>query len=452
MHNHCVGHSHGGEQETVEDASIVNKPRTSDMDIFYACGYGELTRLTELINQGTDIRIPDATGNTALHWAALNDHKHVAEVLLQHGADVDQRSADAEGQTPLHWACIRGHISMVKFLVHHGADIFKADNRGYTALTHSVQYGEVSVAQYLVEKGADIEGTDTAGHTAVHWAAYQGHSRMIQWLLSKSVNLNKQDHNKCTPLHYAASRGNFQAVILLVQGGVSLTFKDDHGKLPEDLADEKGHPHLGRWLRMQRRRSWFCPSPHSPTRLFAGIFLGLTFLDIITYIFYVLPLTSHHTFTTMVFISTVIAMLYFYFKAAATEPGFVPLVSSSENGEIEESGLLPQEDTTSIRCHTCNVPRPVRSKHCRTCNRCVERFDHHCTWLNGCVGRHNHKYFYSYVMLLVVDMTMLVVLDVMAMVHHPHFPSPFNLGDFFIHTFTEQPLLTFCLIYTFLIW
>jgi len=55
-------------------------------------------------------------------------------------------------------------------------------------------------------------------------------------------------------------------------------------------------------------------------------------------------------------------------------------------------------------------------------------------------------------MLLVVDMTMLVVLDVMAMVHHPHFPSPFNLGDFFIHTFTEQPLLTFCLIYTFLIW
>ncbi|EKX40826.1 hypothetical protein GUITHDRAFT_75233, partial [Guillardia theta CCMP2712] len=38
-------------------------------------------------------------------------------------------------------------------------------------------------------------------------------------------------------------------------------------------------------------------------------------------------------------------------------------------------------------CSTCNVARPLRSKHCSNmCKRCVPRMDHHCPWLNQCVS------------------------------------------------------------------
>ncbi|KAI9836485.1 MAG: palmitoyltransferase swf1 [Thelocarpon superellum] len=46
-----------------------------------------------------------------------------------------------------------------------------------------------------------------------------------------------------------------------------------------------------------------------------------------------------------------------------------------------------------LRCVTCNLLKPARSKHCRICKRCISRDDHHCVWINNCVGGGNHHYF-----------------------------------------------------------
>ncbi|CAM9157504.1 unnamed protein product [Discosporangium mesarthrocarpum] len=55
-------------------------------------------------------------------------------------------------------------------------------------------------------------------------------------------------------------------------------------------------------------------------------------------------------------------------------------------------------------CHTCDVPRPTRSKHCAKCLRCVLRFDHHCPWIGGDVGVGNHLPFLAYVATQTVHM------------------------------------------------
>lgn len=53
-------------------------------------------------------------------------------------------------------------------------------------------------------------------------------------------------------------------------------------------------------------------------------------------------------------------------------------------------------------CTTCNIWRPPRAHHCRTCDNCIETQDHHCIWLNNCVGRRNYRYFFTFVVTVII--------------------------------------------------
>ena len=63
---------------------------------------------------------PEA-GMTALHYAAINGHGDVAEMLLNRGANVNARAAD--GRTPLDMAAQNGHNGLLEMLLNRGAAI-----------------------------------------------------------------------------------------------------------------------------------------------------------------------------------------------------------------------------------------------------------------------------------------------------------------------------------------
>lgn len=66
------------------------------------------------------------------------------------------------------------------------------------------------------------------------------------------------------------------------------------------------------------------------------------------------------------------------------EPGIVPLGGAASHEQAVATGV-----EATRYCGTCNVKRPVRSKHCSTMNRCIRRYDHYCPLVLNAVGEQN---------------------------------------------------------------
>src|SRR3989442_10148758 len=77
-------------------------------EIGNAAARGDLAKVQALLKNNPDlVSSKGDNGNTPLHWAALNGHKDVAELLLANGANVNSRKKN--GDTPLHFAAWNDH-------------------------------------------------------------------------------------------------------------------------------------------------------------------------------------------------------------------------------------------------------------------------------------------------------------------------------------------------------
>src|SRR5208337_3822405 len=81
-------------------------------EIHDAAERGDAGKVEKLLKDNPDLAFSkDDSGDTPLHWAALNGHKDVTDLLLAHKAPVDARNN--AGDTPLHWAALNGHRDIV---------------------------------------------------------------------------------------------------------------------------------------------------------------------------------------------------------------------------------------------------------------------------------------------------------------------------------------------------
>ena len=67
--------------------------------IVVAVELGNIEAVKQHLNDGTEVNAKGGTGRTPLHWAAIEGHKEIAELLIAEGADVNAKTND--GKTPL---------------------------------------------------------------------------------------------------------------------------------------------------------------------------------------------------------------------------------------------------------------------------------------------------------------------------------------------------------------
>ena len=116
-----------------------------------------------------------------------------------------------------------------------------------------------------------------------------------------------------------------------------------------------------------------------------------------------------------------INVIFYYWNAFWTDPGQVPIKAE----DIK---------TISTICKKCIHPKPPRTHHCSVCDRCILKMDHHCPWINGCIGHFNHRYFFMFMVSMVVGCFFIMLFGVEIFYQVTHFDEfftrHFQLGYF----------------------
>lgn len=174
----------------------------------------------------------------ALVGAAFNGHDAVVDRLLAYDADAD--APDRSGWTPLMAAAYAGRAGAIERLLKapRPAAIDK-DLNGLTPLILAAQQGHTLIVGLLLERGAAVaRRTGDSGLTALMAAAANGHTDVVRALLADPrTEPNAGDTEGRTALHLSVLNGRGDAAAALLEDSrVDRTPLDVRGHTPLSLA------------------------------------------------------------------------------------------------------------------------------------------------------------------------------------------------------------------------
>jgi hypothetical protein len=150
------------------DSEISPKPKPNPVYYSVLCGFHDLVKHLA-IKYPQHIDAICGRYKFPLFAALSEDHVEIAELLLEHGADVDVRETT-------------GETILLKVL-------------------SRPQHNLVNIVRLLLRHGADVNARDDARRSSLHLAEYRGELEVAQMLLKHEADINSQDNNGKTPLH-----------------------------------------------------------------------------------------------------------------------------------------------------------------------------------------------------------------------------------------------------------
>lgn len=177
----------------------------------------------------------------ALFFACKQGDKELAAWLIDNGWDVNARLGE-KGRTdlerdgaPLHVAVGAGHRNIVELLLAHGADVNDVgEDRKRTPLMIAAQKPDVDMLEFLLAAGADPGIQAKNGWSAMHYAAFRGSVGTLKNLFSRAPELvDVRTRSGETPLWLACiaySRSNLESIRFLLEHGADRGVANHRGE------------------------------------------------------------------------------------------------------------------------------------------------------------------------------------------------------------------------------
>jgi ankyrin repeat protein len=147
--------------------------------------------------------------NDQLGFAVQNGYTSAVEFLIAHGADLNAK-------TPLLEAAREGNEAMVQLLLSHGAAVDNRDGSRRTALFYAAEKGFVAVCRTLLAHGADINAKDVDGSTPLHDEVAQRNLLGAEFLITNNAHIDAKNNNGETPLFTAIRLTDIEMVQMLL--------------------------------------------------------------------------------------------------------------------------------------------------------------------------------------------------------------------------------------------
>lgn len=156
------------------------------MEEFFAeIRQGRIDVVRAMLDKNPDlIKLKDQRGSTPLILAAYYDQAGIVDLLLQRGAEVDEK--DASGNTALMGVCFKGFDEVARKLIDAGADVDARNAMGANCLIFAITFNRQSMAKLLISSGADLKAKDARGYTALDHARMQGLKPLVAILESRN--------------------------------------------------------------------------------------------------------------------------------------------------------------------------------------------------------------------------------------------------------------------------
>lgn len=145
------------------------------------------------------------------------------------------------GMTPLMTAASHGDVAVVSLLLDHGADPNQRGRSRRTALQYAAEKDRLAVARALLDAGADINGYDKSRLTPLTMAADRNFTALATLLIERGADVNIAHVKGWTPLIDAARNGNLELVRLLLRHGADPAYKMPDGNTASTIAARYGH-------------------------------------------------------------------------------------------------------------------------------------------------------------------------------------------------------------------
>jgi uncharacterized protein len=189
----------------------------------------------------------------ALHTAAANNKSKSIALLLEYGADVNQKDSHSKDMTPLMTASRLGSLEAARLLIKKGADVNAKNKDGDTAMTlcaadredivkllkangavdkppkpqkieiktlaDAVEAGDAKAVERFLSKGEGPNGTSN-GDTLLYIAAKKAPGSVVKLLIDHGVDLEARA-DEHTPLQAAVEAGNLGAAQVLLEHGAN---------------------------------------------------------------------------------------------------------------------------------------------------------------------------------------------------------------------------------------
>ncbi|KAI1243719.1 hypothetical protein MGN70_013585 [Eutypa lata] len=211
--------------------------------IHAAAREGRVTVVESLLNADPKLaRLKDDDGRLPIHWAASSNQPAIVLLLAQQkdfDPDIEASQPplfifvekDGSGWTILMIAAsVKDGDAIVDLLLQKGADVNQKTSKN-----------NLEVARKLLENKspASTRVRDKRGQYPLHRAAAVGSVPMINLLLKNRSPLNATDMSGYTALHHAIAEGHGDAAVALLKAGAEIDKRDSDGQLPLDLAPDK---------------------------------------------------------------------------------------------------------------------------------------------------------------------------------------------------------------------